>query len=217
MTVADDRCIFLELKDATSDIFVRDFSFWHIPPRFFIKGYYKSMIKKYDFFVTVRNPFTRVVSEYYCAWGGPQVKASNVHDFNVWIKNKLLSIQDLVFKRLNDKAAMFGHWIPQYIYITDSSGSQIVDTANIIHLETLDDEFDSLMKRYNLPSDFTLRKKPHSLKSDKTFDVVDLNDENIQLIQNIYLNDFEMLGYDKNMQNLMPISSTITLVNTECS
>ena len=43
-----------------------------------------SLIRKYDWFTVVRNPFSRVVSEFWCPWGGRgRPSEVNVSSFNV--------------------------------------------------------------------------------------------------------------------------------------
>ena len=82
------------LSDAASEIPIPDGSFWHAPPRYYLPYIYKQIVEKADFFVVVRNPYTRVISEYYCPWGGPKYKnfGESRQAFNRWIYNKLIGM-----------------------------------------------------------------------------------------------------------------------------
>ena len=135
---------------------------------------------KYDWFVIIRNPYERIISEYYCRWGGWGIKnklKSSKEKFNDNIKKKILK---------NHKK-MSSHWVPQHFYI------DLNVKIHIIKYENLTEEFNELMKKYNY--DITLNK--HSNKGKKKFTLNDLSDEVISLINNIYDKDFEMFGYKK--------------------
>ncbi len=181
----------IEFRDAVSDIFCPDASFWHIP-LMFVKPEYvlKDLLKKYDYFCVVRNPFDRVISEYFCKWGGPKIKAKNKNDFNKWINNKLRTLQ----KEVNELeialrtgsgdssgVVLQGHWIPQYLHVIDmkdspndtgtgtESSNRICRKENILRFENnLAEDFDKLVKKYRLPSTITLKKESPSKSTNAT-------------------------------------------------
>ena len=43
-------------------------SFWHIPAIYFDPIELKSFLKIHEFFMVIRNPYTRVLSEFHCEW-----------------------------------------------------------------------------------------------------------------------------------------------------
>lgn len=188
-----------DIRDATSEISIADGSFWHVPPRYFLKEYLKPMLKKADLFVSVRNPFTRVISEYYCKWGGPKHKHASIYEFNQWINNKLIDINRQLQIAVERRLPVHGHWIPQYLYLTDHEGNKLVNDSNVIHLENFDEEFEELMHRYNI-HDLSMRRRGHVIHSLRTeckfFEVKDLSAKNIALIRNIYEKDFLTFGYN---------------------
>lgn len=156
-----------------------NYGWWH--------GIFKKLdLKKrlnYDWFLVVRNPYTRIISEFHCSWGGHNnIKNCNKKDFNMFIKNKLKNI-DLV--RGN-------HYTPQYLYIDKLSN------INILKFENLYEDFNNLMKKYNIK----IKLDIHSNKNKKKFGVKHLNKENINLIQKIYMQDFIKFNYSFDIMDI---------------
>jgi hypothetical protein len=145
---------------------------WHVPPLFFHENPY--MNKKT--FTCVRNPYTRMISEYYCPWSGSKnAYKQDKDEFNVWIVNLV---------RKTDKVS----GIPQYLYMP-------VDY--IIHFETLQKDFTDMIHTFDLSLDTIL---PHVNKSKSThtkFSVKDLYPQTIKIINEKYKKDFEIFGYDQ--------------------
>jgi len=135
---------------------------------------------KYDWFTVVRNPYERLISEFYCPWGGggiPNKFTCSKDEFNKILKEKILYHHSQVW----------GHWVPQHFYIDPNIN------IHIIRFENLVKEFNELMKKYNYNIDIDM----HSNMGKKIFTVDDLSNEVISLINNIYHKDFEMFGYEK--------------------
>lgn len=151
----------------------------------------KSLREKYDWFLVVRNPYERVISEFYCRWGGIRIHGkspykASVKEFNNYIKKSILSCK----KNIN--RVPIGHFCPQYLYI-DSNVTQ-----HVLQFENLHDEFNALMKRYNLNMklDQHNNKCPDN-KDKKKFTIDSLSPETIELINEFYDKDFETFNYKK--------------------
>ena len=147
-------------------------SAWHIPPTFFMNNPYVGKIT----FTVVRNPYTRIISEYYCPWVGSKSKhLHNKKEFNQWIFN-LLTINNVV------------SGLPQYLYLP---------IVHVLRFETLQQDFTNMIRKYDKNVDTTL---PHSNKSDvlkeNRFTLDDIYPEIIKLINKKYKKDFEIFGYE---------------------
>jgi len=157
--------------------FHREYGFWHG------KFKYKSAALKikYDWFMVVRNPYERILSEFHCRWGGlggNKRKLENIsrEEFNNYIINKIKN------RNLNG-----GHYIEQYLYYDKNC------KINILRFENLKEDFDKLMRLYNI--NLSLNKNDN--KSLKRFSVNDFSSELINLINKVYSLDFEIFSYPK--------------------
>jgi len=148
---------------------------WHV----FFKYKPKDFKNEYDWFLVVRNPYDRIVSEFHCKWGGVGNQSSkyNREGFNNYIRQKIM-------RRL----PIGGHYSEQYKYLDNDPNIKI----HILKFENLDEDFNSLMKTYDL--DLRLTKDLN--KNEKSFTVKDLSPDNIKLINNIYKKDFEKFNYE---------------------
>ena len=163
--------------------FHKEYKNWHEP--LIEKNNFKR--QKYDWFLIVRNPYDRIISELHCKYGNRNknniLKKSN-DEINKFI-------QECINKRnnFNDYRSIYcyGHYKEQYKYLCSDI------KCTILKLENLKEDFNNLMKEYNL--NITLNKKCNSNK--KVFNVCDLNKETIELINEVYNIDFELFNYEK--------------------
>jgi hypothetical protein len=190
--------------------------FWHIPPRYFrqnwtelVKGL-RDIYREADLFCIVRNPYDRLISEWYYrttvlnspVFGGRNA-SNNVTLFNQFIGISLKvfqrgripsSPQDMVVRR-NEYWTMDGHFIPQHHFVFDGN-TQIIN--HVLRYENFTPEFNSLMKEYGLPMQFSnATAAVNAAKvSKKQLSVYNLSLSNLVMVNEIYRHDFESFGYE---------------------
>jgi len=154
----------------------KEYGWWH---EIFSKKS-QNLKDKYDWFMVVRNPYDRILSEYYCKWGGKGKKDDHTkEDFNLFLINKI-----------NRRSQKGHHYTEQYKYLDKNC------KINIIKFENLDKEFNNLMSSYKI----NLELNKHSNKSsEKKFTVSDFSPKLIRLINKVYEKDFKHFGYSMNM------------------
>lgn len=138
-------------------------SSWHKPPN--------EKLNRPSFCV-VRNPYTRVISEY--KYRNSEI---SVDGLNRFISAKLDQTK-------NNPYVDDCHWLPQYNYVKYCD--------HVLHFENLQEEFDNLMKQYNL----NISLDRHENKGKETLSVDDISSENKIKIRNYFSLDFEKLGYN---------------------
>lgn len=141
----------------------------HWTPNLIIDKLGKAVYDKCIKFTVVRNPYHRVLSEYFY-----KTRNSNLNKFNDWFFDYYSCID-------ND------HKLPQHYFVDDS-----IDF--IARTETLQSDFDLFVKKYNLNID---SKLPHVNKSlyNTRNTIYSLNQNAISKINEIYKKDFELFNY----------------------
>lgn len=136
---------------------------------------------KYDWFMVVRNPYDRVLSEYYCRWGG-------IGTFD--IKHTKDEMNKFLIHQIRNRKPVGDHYSEQFKYLDKNPEVKI----HVLKFENLKEEFDNLMKEYNL--DLTLNVHLNKSKP-KVFSINDFSKELINLINDVYSKDFEIFNYTK--------------------
>ena len=159
-------------------------SHWHNP--------YFTREDNTDYFTVVRNPYDKIISEFYYDNGHTNEKyASDSHlkSFYLWLDEKHKIIKSNKYK--NDC-----HLLPQHEYIYDSNGKKRID--HIIYMDKdFKENLDKLFKKYNLGIDINKLKKDNSRK--KTFSKNDINQNALNKINEMYSKDFEKFSFTKLM------------------
>jgi len=167
---------------------------WHCPHHWQLPN----MFEEVDTFAVVRNPYERVVSEYYCsAYGYKGPDPDKVETFQNWVTANVTEVA----------RDIRGHMLPQNYYVYDLNGDKVI--THVLHYENLSNEFDALMQEYGisikLPSKGDSAPMFHTYDHSKQYQgesgskhmtVNDLSPENIQTINKIYARDFELFGYN---------------------
>jgi len=161
--------------------FHKEYGFWH--SIFIDKN--KELKEKYDWFVIVRNPYDRILSEYYCKWGGIG-KNNEVHtkeEFNSYIMGKIYN-----------RSLSGHHYTEQCKYI------DVNYKFNVVRLETIKKDLLKLLNEYKINIKPNFDNKINE-GNKMRFTINDFSDELIEYINVVYHNDFELFNYEKKTKN----------------
>jgi len=157
-------------------------------------------------FAVVRNPYERLVQDFYDPIIGFKGSAEEKQDKNVlnyWICERLGNheTKEVSRRELNDEEDSSKHeYISQVEYVYDNSdGSKVVDV--VLHFEDLKREFDDLMKMYGLnftlPDKEVIQHDERVHEQDLFLTYKDLNNTTLNEINTVAGPDFVAFGYTK--------------------
>jgi hypothetical protein len=141
----------------------------------------KVNLSNYYTFSFVRNPYDRVISEYF--WNqnksvGKIKKSEDYKDFIFWFKS--------FYKNINSD-----HKLPQYKFICDDEDNILVDTLG--RVENFKEDFLNIIFKITKEKSESKFEKPN-YKTEK-FRESYLTDEVVSVINEIYQKDFEIFNY----------------------
>jgi len=165
-----------------------------------------------DLFTVVRNPYERLISDYYY-WGNVRSKKNNnknITNTKNWESDEVqfnhrIHLALTGFRKNPDHKNYFtvgGHMIPQYdfVYNNTNKNTKIKKKKiikNVLRFEFLGQEFQTLMELYNLPMlvlpNHTIG---HTTSNNKVLGIQNLTNKNMVLIETIYRNDFLEFEYE---------------------
>ncbi|CAJ1336801.1 unnamed protein product [Effrenium voratum] len=133
--------------------------------------------EQYDWFMVVRHPVDRVMSEYYCPWTGTKSPERDTeHDLNLFVQKSLDGRRPL----------QPGSFQPMSDYLDPSS------VQHILHFESLNLELPRLLAAYGIEFD----GMPHTNKAKGTkFSTKNLWVSTLEQIRRHYAQDFANFNY----------------------
>ena len=153
----------------------KEYNWWHE----ILSNKPLTLVEKYDWFTIVRNPYTRIISEFHCKFScGITQEVRNKftkEEFNNYLIGKIIH---------HDRNG--NHYTPQYYY-TDNN-----IPISVLKFENLNSEFNMLMKKYKLP----VVINSHRNTNPKIFNITDINQKLRNVINKTYEKDFEYFNYD---------------------
>ena len=163
---------------------------WHVPPHKWKPNYFQQKC----LFTVVRNPYELVLSTYYDRFGG----------YGGRYPNRPRNMNKVIQELLVQPIGMYGgRFVPQSDFVFDDNGTQVI--PHVLKMESLSEDFDRLMATYHL-SHVSVGTERYNKRNTarRVLTIHHFTNRTIQLIQERYRRDFEMLDYPLNL----PVASS---------
>mmetsp|Transcript_35180 Transcript_35180/g.41976 ORF Transcript_35180/g.41976 Transcript_35180/m.41976 type:complete len:305 (-) Transcript_35180:287-1201(-) len=198
---------------------------WHTPPKVLharVKPEH-TPYKDADLFAVIRNPYSRIVSEYYCPWTGIQRQQKRIGDkigdpdkMNEWIV-RTVNVLDTAISKYNSLSSndrrpkeqgpglnedphslAQKHFINQAEYVFDGE-NRVID--NIVYYESIQTDFNELMKKYDMGHLQLPDKESHGVNTRKSgskskLSHLNLYPDTLAVINKYARVDFTKFGYE---------------------
>lgn len=167
---------------------------YHVPPTYLTHPH---LYEESETFCITRHPHDRAVSEYTYLLGKEWAKEYIfLHDKPACTAEGLNYFVQMTLRRVQQgwKFHLDCHMLPQSEWIWDVRGKKWCD--NVLKLEELPGAFDTLMEQRG--SSLTLSKEKENSSGGGAcygLTVKDLDNVSREMIENVYFEDFERLGY----------------------
>jgi len=150
----------------------------------------KNVKDKYDWFMVVRDPYDRILSEYYCEWGG--IGKKNINHTKTEMNKYLIN-------KIKNRSKVGQHYTEQFKYLDKDYNIHIVKYEDLIP------DLRKLYKKYDLEIALTDKKinTPKEKNNTRKFTTKDFDKELTSVINNVYSKDFKHFGYKINKIKLV--------------
>ena len=212
-----------------------EMAIWHVPIQIIQKSLLKSsdlwnkqIYEQYfdtthnvDYFCFIRNPYTRIISEY--GWSlfheFTDFRASNFLSAYNWTQKfgkaynetqctaeALNYFLHIVLKQIlnNEISKCYHncHYLPQFEYIYDIDNNQQI-CKYVFHLKTFRKSIDYMFRLYNITKlnhyNIPIWNKQRKLACTFMLSPDDLDQESLHLIHQVYAKDFELLPFESRL------------------
>lgn len=156
----------------------------HLPAEM-VREMRPDIYKKYYKFSVVRNPYTKMVSEY--SWRNkfnPDFSKYSNEDHKINFEKYLLAVEKTKINTFREYS--------QYKYLYDSGGNLLVNY--IIRFEDFENGCKNVFKKLGVEYDTILHVNKPKVSIDKNYI---LDEKNKERIYNFYKIDFDTFGYEK--------------------